>query len=278
MKPYCRLKDGPCTYEGLQTIDLSDKAGQSVSMDKGIAQISRSTQLFLNGHCLTPLKQGGLWWDEKKTLIVSDLHLEKGSSYARSGQLLPPYDTSATLGLLQDLITSYRPECVISLGDSFHDGQAAQRLSEPDHARLRRLIAATDWVWVEGNHDPDPPAELGGRSAACLEMGRLVFRHEPTAMAGEVAGHLHPCARIAGRMRTLRRRCFISDGHRLIMPAFGAYTGGLNVMNPAYARCFPDGGQMVFAMTDSAIIPISLNRLVPDTGRGRGYRRLVQSG
>ncbi len=228
---------------------------------------SKETHLHVRGELLTPLPEGALWWAGQRTLVVSDLHLEKGSSYAARGQMLPPYDTSATLAVVERLVDTYSPKRVISLGDSFHDRKAETRMDNHDAERVRALTSATDWVWVEGNHDPDPPEHLGGRAAKVLRMGDIVFRHEPTGESGEIAGHLHPCAKVISRVRSLRRRCFVTDGERLIMPAMGAFTGGLNVLDDAYAPCFPDGGMMVFAMSREAVIPISSKRLIPDRGR-----------
>ena len=225
------------------------------------------THLHLRGELLTPLPEGGLWWSAQKTLVVSDLHLEKGSSFAARGQMLPPYDTSATLAIVERLVQRLQPDRVISLGDSFHDRKAETRMDEADAARVRALTGQTDWIWVEGNHDPDPPEHLGGRASKVLRMADLVFRHEPTGESGEVAGHLHPCAKVVSRVRALRRRCFATDGERLIMPAMGAFTGGLNVLDEAYAPCFPDGGMMVFAMSREAVIPVSSKRLIPDRRR-----------
>ena len=225
------------------------------------------THLHVRGELLTPLPSGALWWAAERSLVVSDLHLEKGSSFAAAGQLIPPYDTSATLAVVEDLVATYEPQRVISLGDSFHDGDAEWRMVERDTARIKALTSATDWIWVEGNHDPDPPQALGGRAAKVLRLNDLVFRHEPTGETGEIAGHLHPCAKMLSRVRSLRRSCFVTDGQRLIMPALGAFTGGLNVLDEAYMPCFPDGGMMVFAMTRDAVIPISSKRLIPDRGR-----------
>lgn len=225
------------------------------------------THLHLRGEILTPLPSGALWWAAERSLVVSDLHLEKGSSFAAAGQLIPPYDTSATLAVVEDLVATYEPKRVISLGDSFHDGDAEWRMVERDAARIKALTSAIDWIWVEGNHDPDPPQALGGRAAKVLRLKDLVFRHEPTGETGEIAGHLHPCAKMLSRVRSLRRSCFVTDGQRLIMPALGAFTGGLNVLDEAYLPCFPDGGMMVFAMTRDAVIPISSKRLIPDRGR-----------
>ncbi len=225
------------------------------------------TQLHLRGELFEPLPEGALWWAAQRTLIVSDLHLEKGSSYAARGQHLPPYDTSATLALVEKLTEQFAPQRIISLGDSFHDRKAETRLCAKDIERIRALTNATDWVWVEGNHDPDPPKHLGGRAAKVLRIADIVFRHEPTGELGEIAGHLHPCAKIVSKVRALRRRCFVTDGARAIMPAMGTFTGGLNVLDEAYGPCFPDGGMMVFAMAKEAVIPVSLKRLLPDRGR-----------
>lgn len=187
---------------------------------------------------------GGLWWEASSVLVMSDLHLEKGSSYAARGQMLPPYDTRATLGRVTRLVEALQPATVILLGDSFHDPRARARMSPDDVAALRRLTNLSDWVWIEGNHDPAPPADLGGRTAFELTIGTLTFRHVPSESSapGEVAGHLHPCARVVGRGgRSVRKRCFVTDGERLIMPAYGALAGGLNVLDRAFSSLFPNG-------------------------------------
>jgi DNA ligase-associated metallophosphoesterase len=183
---------------------------------------------------------GALYWRDESLLVVADLHLEKGSSFARRGTLLPPYDTAATLAGLAQLIAHYSPRRVIALGDSFHDGGGPARLSAPDRAALTALQRGRDWVWIAGNHDPDPADGIGGTFAATLSIGALTFRHEPSRDApdGEIAGHLHPVARVAQRGRAVSRRCFASDGNALVMPAFGAYTGGLNVRDRAFAAVF----------------------------------------
>ena len=230
------------------------------------------THLHLAGELLTPLPEGALWWARENVLVVSDLHLEKGSSYAARGQMLPPYDTSATLALVERLCGQLRPQTVISLGDSFHDRAAELRLPEDCTMRIQTLTAAHDWVWVEGNHDPDPPQYLGGRAEKTLHIGPLVFRHEPTGEAGEVAGHLHPAAKINGRGRLVRRRCFASDGARLVMPAMGAFTGGLNVLDAAFVPIFPEGA-MTFALGRDRVFMVSAKSLVPDRASGPHWRR-----
>lgn len=232
------------------------------------------TLLHLAGEMLTPLPEAALWWEAQRVLVVSDLHLEKGSNYAAAGQMLPPYDTSATLARVEKLCAVLKPETVISLGDSFHDRLSESRLPAPYAERIRALTGAHDWVWVEGNHDPDPPAHLGGRAAKVLRLGPLVFRHEPTGEAGEVAGHLHPVAKVAGRGRPVRRRCFASDGARLVMPAMGAFAGGLNVLNAAFRPAFPEGC-MAFAIGETRVYGVPHRYLLPDGGAaGSGMWRL----
>jgi len=159
---------------------------------------------------------------------------------ARRGSLLPPYDTRTTLLALAGVIGRYDARRVIALGDSFHDVGGPDRLDGSDAEALASMQAGREWVWIAGNHDPEPAAGVGGISAAALAIGPLLFRHEPqaTASPGEVAGHLHPVARVSGRGRTVSRRCFASDGNRMVMPAFGAYAGGLNVRHRAFADVF----------------------------------------
>lgn len=183
---------------------------------------------------------GALYWPDESLLVVADLHLEKGSSYAARGVLLPPYDTVATLARLNALVARYAPRFVVALGDSFHDNGGPQRVSDNDRAMLGSLQRGRDWIWIAGNHDPEPVRDLGGVSAAMFAIGPLVFRHAPECDGadGEIAGHLHPVARVSGRGRTVSRRCFATDGKRMVMPAFGAYAGGLNVRDRAFADVF----------------------------------------
>jgi uncharacterized protein len=183
---------------------------------------------------------GALFWPEEKLLVAADLHLERGLAYAARGVLLPPYDTAATLARLARLVERYTPRLVIALGDSFHDGGGPARMAEASRVELRALQRGRDWVWLAGNHDPDPADNIGGRFADILALGGLTFRHEPSSDAsdGEIAGHLHPLACIVQRGRAVRRRCFASDGRRLVMPAFGSYAGGLNVRDRAIASLF----------------------------------------
>lgn len=200
--------------------------------------------LTMAGEAVTLDLSGGLWLAAHRTLVVSDLHLEKGSCYAaRSGQFLPPYDTRETLAGLHEVIARLDPACVVALGDSFHDARGPDRLDPGDRALVAVLQDGRDWVWIAGNHDRAVNEGIGGRYADVLTLGGLTLRHEPGAQAGEgeIAGHLHPCGKVAMRGRAVRRRCFVTDGRRLVMPAFGAYAGGLNVRNAAFDPLFPHG-------------------------------------
>jgi DNA ligase-associated metallophosphoesterase len=196
--------------------------------------------LRLNGADLLADLSGALIWPARRLLAVADLHLEKGSGFAARGQLLPPYDTAQTLARLVDAIERHDPETVICLGDSFHDGRAAQRLGREDGERLAGLIRARRWIWIAGNHDPAPPVDLGGMVQEEQILGPLIFRHIAAAAAspGEVSGHFHPKAALSWRGRRLGGRCFIGDERRLILPAFGAYAGGLDIRDPAIAGLF----------------------------------------
>ena len=203
---------------------------------------------------------GTLFWEEESLLVFSDLHLEKGSSFASRGVLLPPYDTVATLGRLASVIARYDPRTVIALGDSFHDRDAHERLSAPDREALSSLQARRDWIWISGNHDPALPSDLGGIVASEVAIGKIAFRHEPTGAAGEIAGHLHPKARVATRGRSMERRCFASDGERAVMPAFGAYTGGLSIRDEAFSKIFQTPGFLAYVLGDHRLHAIVASR------------------
>lgn len=196
--------------------------------------------LDLCGEALQVDPSGALWWPDERLLVVADLHLEKGVSLAARGALIPPYDTAATLTRLAEAVMRLRPARVIALGDSFHDERVSAALPEILRQQLRALMRATEWVWIAGNHDPAPPSDIGGDFAAELAFGPLLFRHEPQPgrTQGEIAGHLHPAASMTVRGRSLRRRCAACDGARMILPAFGAYAGGLNLREEAFRGLF----------------------------------------
>jgi uncharacterized protein len=203
---------------------------------------------------------GALLWEAERLLVVSDLHLEKGSSFAARGTLLPPFDTAATLSRLAAVIARHNPRTVIALGDSFHDRAAHTRLSDADRTQLASLQVGREWIWISGNHDPALPRDLGGSVADIFAIGAISFRHEPTGARGEIAGHLHPKARVATRARTLERRCFVSDGERAIMPAFGAYAGGLSVRDAAFAKIFSTRSFIAHVLGDNKLHSIAAAR------------------
>jgi DNA ligase-associated metallophosphoesterase len=217
------------------------------------------------GVMLEALPEGVLWWADQRLLVVADLHLEKGSSFARRGQLVPPYDTLDALTRLARLVQALDPAMVIALGDSFHDDGGAARLSPHDSSALAALQSGRDWVWIAGNHDAEPNG-LAGTHATALAVGPLLFRHTPAAgpVMGEVAGHLHPAARVFGNGRSVRRRCFAGDGYRLVLPAFGAYAGGLNVLHSAFAGLFAAATFRAFMLGDDRVYPVGRRALRPD--------------
>ena len=220
----------------------------------------RASAFDIAGITLLADFSGALFWEQQGLLVVSDLHLEKGSSFAARGVLLPPYDTAATLGRLAAVIARHDPRMVIALGDSFHDRRAHQRLSETDRDAITVLQARRDWIWISGNHDTALPSDLGGVVASEVCIGPIAFRHEPTGAAGEIAGHLHPKARVATRGRSTERRCFASDGERAVMPAFGAYTGGLSIRDVAFAKIFGTPGFMAHVLGDNRVHSIAASR------------------
>lgn len=231
------------------------------------------------GETLHALPAGALYWPAQRLLAVADLHLEKGSSYAVNAlKLLPRHDTRQTLAVLADLIERLKPETVVCLGDSFHDRHAIGRLPQIERAEIGRLTARARFVWIAGNHDPAPPAADWGEVAEELGRGSLTFRHEARfgPAKGEVSGHFHPVAALTVRGRGMRRRCFLTDGDRLILPAFGTYAGGLNALDPAIAQLFPDDYDAL-VVGKEAVRRLSWRQLRPDASladfgwmRGRG--------
>jgi hypothetical protein len=179
-----------------------------------------------------------------RTLVVADLHLEKGSALAARGAALPPYDSRATLERLWRAVRLWRPARLVALGDSFHDRHGSARLDADCRARLAAIAQLTELVWVLGNHDPLPPDRLPGTAHATWPEDGITFRHEGGADTPEVCGHHHPKARIATRGRSIARPCFVASPTRLMLPSFGAYTGGLDVTDPAIASLFRRGGRL----------------------------------
>jgi len=216
-------------------VKLAREPSVDMRADQGVESMRDLAVFALAADCA-----GALYWPDESLLVVADLHLEKGSSFAARGMLLPPYDTAATLAALGRAVARYRPQLVIALGDSFHDTEGPARLAADDRAALLDLQRGRDWIWVAGNHDPDPAKDIGGVFARSVALGPLTFRHEPTCGAadGEIAGHLHPSACVSQRGRAVTRKCFAADDRRMIMPAFGAYTGGLNIRDRAFVAVF----------------------------------------
>jgi DNA ligase-associated metallophosphoesterase len=239
----------------------TSSASSSLRHDRPLHGSVRVAGTALVGDCA-----GALYWAEQGLLVVADLHLEKGSSFARRGTLLPPYDTTETLARLARLIATYAPRTVISLGDNFHDGDGPARLSAQDRASLTALQRGRDWVWIAGNHDPDPADGIGGTFMASLTIGALTFRHQIAANAapGEISGHLHPVARIVQRGRAVSRRCFATDGKALVMPAFGAYTGGLNIRDRAFATVFGARHFTAHMLGDNRLYAFTASRCLND--------------
>jgi DNA ligase-associated metallophosphoesterase len=201
-----------------------------------------TSDISLNGMAAILDMTGAMYLPDEDTLLVADLHFEKGSSFARRGMLLPPYDTRETLAALDDVIGRLNPRTVIALGDSFHDIGGPERLGDEERQTLARVQSGRQWIWVTGNHDRSLPETIGGEVVSEMVIGALTLRHEPAEGAtAEVAGHLHPVGKVVMRGRGVRRRCFLTDGGRCIMPALGAYAGGLNACDAAFKPLFPEG-------------------------------------
>lgn len=229
---------------------------------------ARTLEIDFQGETLVIDGRRAVFWPRRQLLIVADLHLQKAASFAPSGTFLPPYDTRATLARLVALMNDHRPEQVVSLGDGFHRRDSYQGLGGDDLAQLQALARVCTWTWVHGNHDPDAPADHGVAGGSVLELAPLRLTHHPGAgpVAGEIAGHLHPKASVRVRGRRVSSACFVLDGHRLLLPAFGEFTGGLDVWDPAIAGLYPGGFTALLAGRDGGL------RALP-SGRLEGARR-----
>jgi uncharacterized protein len=204
------------------------------------------------GHELVALPQGALFLPARRALLVADLHLEKASWFALRGQMLPPYDSHATLADLAAVAAATNPAEIWCLGDSFHDVGGCARLPAEACAALRALTGRHRWTWITGNHDPLAPSEVGGVALVEAEVDGLVLRHEaePGEARPELSGHFHPKLRIARRGRMVSRRCFVRTDRKLILPAFGALTGGLDAHHPEIVRAVGQGAEALVPLSD----------------------------
>jgi uncharacterized protein len=214
------------------------------------------------GHCFIPLLSGALFFPDESTLLVADLHFEKMSSFARTGQLLPPYDTGVTLSRLERDLRATGASRLICLGDSFHRDEGTNTLLPEDKKRLSTVIGGRECIWLAGNHDP-APHDLGGICREELELGGLVFSHEPTRhRQNQIAGHLHPAARVKINGRSVRRPCFVNDRRLMILPAYGASTGSLNILSEAFDGLFSLQDLHVTMIGKTRLYPVATKRLV----------------
>jgi DNA ligase-associated metallophosphoesterase len=204
------------------------------------------------GHSLAALSNGALFWPARRALIVADLHFEKASWFAQMGQMLPPYDSAATLSDLESAVVTTNPAEIWCLGDSFHDSRGCDRLPEAEQVRLRALTAAHRWVWIVGNHDSALGDPCGGEVVDAAEVDGLVLRHEadPADVRPELSGHFHPKFRVRVRGRLVARRCFVATGSKLILPAFGSLTGGLDAHHPEIVRAVGRQAEALVPLAD----------------------------
>ncbi len=204
------------------------------------------------GHALFALAQGALFWPDRRALLVADLHLEKASWFASRGQLLPPYDSLQTLADLQALVAATGAAEVWCLGDSFHDVEGCDRLPARAREVLTALTHGTRWTWITGNHDPAIIDRCGGEIADEVVVDGLVLRHEavPEEPGYELSGHFHPKLRLTVRGKPVARRCFVATARKLVLPAFGALTGGMDPTHPAIVRAVGANAEALVPVAD----------------------------
>lgn len=213
------------------------------------------------GHMLEPLVSGALFWRAENTLLVADLHFEKMASFARRGQLLPPYDTGLTLARLEADLHMTGAKKLVALGDSFHRADSATQMQASDRLRLDGLMDGVDWTWIAGNHDPTSH-DLVDAPRADLELLGVLMRHEPQKSGpAHIAGHLHPAARVRLNGRSVRRPCFVTDGRLMIMPAYGASTGSLNILSPAFSGLLDKSKLQVVMLGTDRVFAVNPRRL-----------------
>lgn len=226
-----------------------------------LSEASDPVHLHFAGHSFEPLPSGALYWAAENALLVADLHLEKLSSYAKRGSLLPPYDTGLTLRRLEADLTQTGASEVIALGDSFHRDEGSSTLLDADRLRLASLMGRARWTWISGNHDPAPHS-LGGTCVTGLTRAGLTLTHEPKPGQSLIAGHLHPAAHVAMNGRSVRRPCFVHDGRLMVLPAYGSATGSLNILSPAFVGLLHWPTLEVAMIGRGRVYPVSPKRLV----------------
>jgi uncharacterized protein len=218
--------------------------------------LSEQHTIALGGLAFTPDLSGALYCAGEKLLLIADLHLEQGASLARRGLHVPPYDTVVTLAMLENVLADTKAQRLVLLGDSFHDAVAHEAVREQDAARLRQITSAVDTIWISGNHDPKAHDQLGGTCVDEMMFGSITLRHTPARLKPnelEIAGHLHPGATIVQRGSHIRTKCFVGDNCRIILPAFGSYTGALNVLSGAFNGLFNETQAQAWMISKTAI-------------------------
>lgn len=208
--------------------------------------------LSFAGQDFLALPEAALYWPAEQALLVADLHFEKASWFARFGQFLPPHDSAATLDLIETLVARTGARQVWSLGDSFHDAEGAARLDTRSRDRLAALTARCEWVWITGNHDAGVAAMPGGRRVVEAEVAGIRLRHQadPADPMPEISGHFHPKLRLSLRGRYVSRRCFVGSATKLILPALGALTGGLDAGHGEIRRAVGPGAAALVPVAD----------------------------
>ena len=226
---------------------------------------SGSCRVLLCGKAFVADRSGALYWPAEKTLIVSDLHLEKGSYLSEDGVVLPPYDTGSAFEKLEEALDRYDPLRVIALGQSFCAGEEA-RLSAHDTDWLYDLMEDREWFWVCGNDSCSVPEGIGGTAVPHLTLGGIKFRHEPVRapVSHEIAGRMHPVAQISEFGHTVRGRCFVSNGMRLVLPSIGAYSSGSNVLGKTFDPLLGHEGVFVWMVYSGRVMQIASGQLLEE--------------
>ncbi len=209
---------------------------------------------------------GALYWPSEDALIVADLHLEKGSALAQRGQMVPPYDTRDTLERLAKVIDRFDAGTVIALGDSLHDIAANDRIGMEELEILAIMQEDREWIWVTGNHDPEIGEHLRGHVTGDIEVEGIMLRHQPSLgqVTHEIAGHMHPAAKLSMHGYTFRRPCFVGNGTRLVVPAFGSFAGGLNILETPFEPLFGNDGLRVWMLGEEGLYPVATRLLKED--------------